>query len=742
MLYLENLVSKNLKSGCPWDFVPTETISDDIRHKLTVRQAFYQNPNTRHSFYTFTEGASNVRRVTQDKGENPPRLLRGVVADYDLKLTDDEITAGIAAMGDRKPTRWETSLGGKFRLVWEFAAPLRVLNASFAVSALKHLREWLPLDKLPGLDEPAFIDPAKHYANGCIWRKLDNAPIAEDTINGLFVKVARDFAFRGAEAGPEIPYPVVFTALKEKFPTLQWPTEFVLNSQGPSFWVSGSTSTMSAIVKDTGMMTFAGHADRSFYSWRDLLGQDFVEKYELQTLSDATKDTFYDGKQYWRKLPSGLYEGETFEEVRQFLKIDCGVPAKTVGGEPSQLDRCLQHIRNYNRVAGAAPYVFRTPGLLALPGGAPFLNTWRSNVIQPVAGKVTWTDAPFLSAWLPRLFVTPEQLEWVLSWMAYAYRGILDKSPVPGHALFVSGGVGIGKSLWSRYGVGGLFGGFQDAASYLMGDDNFNSELFEVGLWCLDDETPTGDERMRRRFANMVKKVAANSEFRSNKKFCAATKVEWIGRLVVTLNFDQTSNRTLMDPEASVMDKVGLLRAADSFTDFAFPRRAEILRLLATELPVLGKMLADWEIPAHIVGDSRYGIKPMHDKTMVDQASQSSPASAFYELVSDWRKMFFEAEGAKKECWEGTTTQLIRSMKADPTLGELMGKYTPESIGRLLSSLRAMKVLRMDAQTTGAGIRTWKIYRDDSSSVIAPAPVAPALSEPFAVKPKNPFEKS
>ena len=49
--YIENLVSQVALKGAPWDFKPTEQITDEIRNNKSKRQAWYSNPNTKHCFY-------------------------------------------------------------------------------------------------------------------------------------------------------------------------------------------------------------------------------------------------------------------------------------------------------------------------------------------------------------------------------------------------------------------------------------------------------------------------------------------------------------------------------------------------------------------------------------------------------------------------------------------------------------------------------------------------------------------
>lgn len=718
--YAETLTSRALQSGLPWEFQPGP-IADEIRHDKLARQAWYRNPATRHCFYTGVEPANPTFRPTKDKGDNPARFIRALVADYDLRLERDMILAGVAKMADKKPSWLETSLGLKFRLIWLLESPIPCFSSDFAAAALRKLRKWLPLDRLPGLDEPAFVDPTRLYANGGVWEHLGNPPLPTVTVNGLIVEIGREFSFCGANSGPVIPLDVAYKLILEKFGPIAWPGEFTLNSQGPSFWVPGSTSPFSAIVKETGLFTFAAHAAQPFYPWRELLGADAVDKYTLQAMGESTTELYFDGERYFRKLPDGSYCAEKTEEIRSHLKIDRRLSSKKAPGEDaSPVDLALQHVRNYNRVEGAAPFVFRVPGIIRINGGK-VLNTYCGSALLPAGEPAVWAaegNLPFLYTWLPRLFRTSEQLEFVVAWLSYAYRGAYERNPQPGHSLFLAGGTGVGKTLFAREVVGGLMGGFADAASLLAGSDNFNSDMFRVGVWCVDDETLAGDERGRRRFAAMIKKITANQSFRYNEKYRVASRVDWCGRAVVTLNLDETSSRTLVDTELSMMDKVALVRAADGnpdpkgkpYPDFIFPTRPAIIEKLARELPYFARYLLDYSIPTSLLGQTRYGVTPHHDRTLVERASQSSASAMFHELLVDWMRQHFEV--SKGDTWQGTTTQLLKAMLCDPAAAEIVRKYTPEQAGRLLASIKAQGLLRMRAETR-AGLRLWTLFRTD-----------------------------
>ena len=130
-------VSKSVQPSVPWEFQPAVPISDEIRNNKEARQHFYKDKNLQHCFYTAIEGVCATQRVGKD---NPPKAIHGFVADYDLKIPAERIMEAIKAM-DLKPSYFETSLGGNFRLVWLLETPLQVETTAFGKFVLQQAHD-------------------------------------------------------------------------------------------------------------------------------------------------------------------------------------------------------------------------------------------------------------------------------------------------------------------------------------------------------------------------------------------------------------------------------------------------------------------------------------------------------------------------------------------------------------------------------------------------------------------------
>ncbi len=203
------------------------------------------------------------------------------------------------------------------------------------------------------------------------------------------------------------------------------------------------------------------------------------------------------------------------------------------------------------------------------------------------------------------------------AWLKRFYLSALQGRLLKGHALFLVGLSNSGKTLLSVRVVGGLLGGHSEASDFLGGGTGFNRELIETPLWCIDDGTLNGgDAKSHQKFSEIIKRTVANPFFSYHPKFLDQQRAEWRGRVIVTLNGDPASVQMIPNLYESIEDKVIVLKFADH--KMSFPKDVEAI--IARELPFYARWLLDWEVPAHIVGDSRFGIKRIFGLPQFTQA--------------------------------------------------------------------------------------------------------------------------
>jgi hypothetical protein len=510
----------------------------------------------------------------------------------------------------------------------------------------------------------------------------------------------------------DIPLDVIEAEIRRAFPAFAWPGDFSLESQGPSFWVPGSVSAMSAIVKHDGMFSFSAHASKPFFTWKEILGAEFCKKWEVDTMASATGGCFYDGKLFWRRLPDGRYVNEDKGDFTGYLRVNCRLSGKAGKEGTSPLDRALQHIRDHQRVDGAAPLMYQPKGEVVQFNSFRFLNIAEDDLVKPAEGPAEWGAAgpfPFVSQLLDSLFDPPEQKVHFLCWLAHFYKSAVASKPLPGQNIFLAGGPGIGKTLLNVRVVGRLLGGSMDCRDFIMGDDKFGGQLFRYPIWSIDDETISDTENSRLRYNAFLKKLAANQTFLYHQKFEKPVSINWSGRVITTLNLDFVSCRALPQMDISATEKINVYRGPEE-TRIKFPDRYKISDALDNELPYLGRFLMDFVIPERFVGDSRYGIIAFQEPSLVARAHQTSRAATFRELLVESLKQHFQ-DNPKDDFWEGTAVKLNRIITANPLNAEIFRSSRMELVSRHLEQMERSGDLGVQTYTNDLNIRMWKFPR-------------------------------
>jgi len=719
MFFLPNLSSQNVSTGiAPWDF-KTDAIPAEVRSDKTARDAWINNPATRHHVYTFYEGVNGSVRPSRERkdGEgNPVLKCHALVADFDSAQPDD-VVVRLVNECPIKPNWIEKTLSGNWRFVWLLEEAIVFPSDTFARHFLKTFADFgFDMGRcMVGFDKPAWEAPERMWTNGCDWRKIHDEKISANVSRGWLVKASQKFNFKGKEFGTTIPLDVVAKELAKHFPKFsQWPGDFALNSQGPTFWIDASQSPKSAIVRETGIQTFSANAAKAFYPWVDLLGAQFVKQYEAESLGRAVEGIYYDGKQYWTALPSGMWIPMEGPQLNRKLKIERSVSPKPDKAGVSDVERALLYIEENARVKGAAPFVNRRPGPYRFNNDT-YLNTYSSRPIAPAGkpGEAVWGpngQFPWLCHFIDTFHPTPLQVAYLKAWIIHAYRCAYYFDPRSSLILFIAGPPGVGKTLLNRGILGPLLGGFGEATDWLLGNDNFNSELFEKPFWSVDDATANANPRTLRIFWMQMKRVAANPSFRCNEKFRKASMTECNSCLMVTCNADEESARQVPDLDQSIKDKLLLLRTIE-VQQIKFPPRAELVAILERELPWLARWALDTDIPEELRGDSRYGVRAFADESLVEISRQSSRTAGFSDILEDWMFIHFTTRETKAAFWQGTSYQLHKELiNYDPAAPAALRDYSVDTINRSLSQLKGKGFDGLEI-VPHSTTRIWKIHR-------------------------------
>lgn len=721
MVHLHNLSSSECFDGVkPWRFLDLAKVPSNCFRDKAARDAWINTPTTSFNVYTLYEGVQSNLRLRGGSGtgdENPPLVMHGLAIDYDAAMDLSSVLQALPLMAGCPPNWFEQTLSGNGRLVWLFSEPLRLPNRKFLVRLLANLHDLIPFRKVAGIDEGALKSPERYFTNGCRWQLISRQRIPSSLLRGYLLKISEKFDWQQKEFGKATNLEDVSNECKKTFPRFrEWPGEFVLGATGPSFWVDGSESPKSAIVRETGMQTFSSHATKAFYPWAEIVGSKFVEDSESIRLGRAVDGVYFDGRNFIVKDGSGTYAFHTKDNMRLLLQGNRGLKGgNRKDGSLSEVDRAIVHVLQHSVVAGASSCAFYPHGVFTF-NGARILNTHQRDVMHPAPENCAWGDEgkfPWLSKFFDTFFdpVYPQK-ERFLAWFRYHYKACFDRQPVSGHGVFIAGPVGSGKTFLSRGLLATALGGCAEANNYLISSDNFNSELFDCALWVIDDGSVASSQRLHQLFTENVKRCVANRDHRVNEKFRKAVMTPWQGRIFVTLNLDPESLRLIPNTDASILEKLMIFKVGERTV--IFMSQPEMEAMLQRELPWFLRWLLEWQPPAHCFdgADVRFGLAAYAEPSIVRAANLSSGKTVFIEILSRWLKDFFTEISPRALFWEGTATDLRMAMTANAVYGELLRGYRPEEIPKMLVNAMSRGVLKIEISDDTDTTRRFKIHRE------------------------------
>ena len=722
--HITNILQTELILGeQPWEHTCSCEIPPEALTDKDARQVWYRLATTKHYFYTGIEPQVPTRRPGD---KNPPFRMHAFIADYDdLQLPKDVVLRAAAKM-PIKPTWLEQSLGGNWRLIWELKEPLMVGgDRKFCTFMMKAAAPWLQVNRIDGCDMKAFETFSRMFCFGKPWERLPYEKISVEEAQGFIFQCAKKYNRFESSAEEEcIPLEEVEAALKEKFGAkFNWPGPFVLDSQGPSFWVEGSTSPMSAIVKKNGMFTFAGHATQSHYSWghSDLLGEAFVRENLNARITAATRDIYVGpNESYYIRLESGRWRHFSYRELLTRMRTVARLSGeKQKGTTSSMIDQAMNFIKNNNSVDEVGPCVFARPGVMAIPNSdRRMLNIYDRHPVEPATGKQTFGPQgkfPFLSLAVSELFKMDEQqLPHYLAWSGHAFRCAVEWTPKPSTAALFAGGPSTGKTLFNRHVMGLALGGFADGSRMLLHGAQFTSMELEHPLIVLDDDAVSSFDNEQQATA-ALKKLVGNQESRYEKKFQNSLMVQYMGRVGITLNLDYRTTCLIGCFDSYLLDKVSLFRCIDKHDVLVFPDRLELQKIISEELPYYVRYCIDYEPPDFVLRDGRWGYAAFHNDTLLKETKQSSRVAPFLEMLIRTLHNFFQTE-PDSQIFRGTQTEIYNQMRQFDT--GLLRYMRDVQFNMRLEQVYREKLLKCHYETGSFNTRVWCFERFDVKEVL------------------------
>ena len=691
--YAKNLASSDVQEmPCdPWlatsSGYPANVATKDDYDKWVRDKA------TDHCFYTAAEGVNPHKRISL---ENPAKWLHGLVADYDAKLDPNFNLQDILARcdADAIPAAVSRTFSGNARVVWQFDSPVLVDCPEMTKHLMKEIAKKFKLGNvLPGIDECTFrLNQLFEIGHG--WVPVSGTPGVADTVMGdLIVKASGKVDWnKVAGSDLEIPIEKIAAEVEARWPGA-WPGDFTVGSRGPTFWLNDGITRIGCQVSEAGIICYTDRAGKSFMTWADLLGKQFVDQYRQEVIGKAVMEYYYDGKAYWFKNGANRWYDAKVENVARSLRVH-GIKTESKKGA-SQMDRVLHAIETQRRVDAAAPILFDKREIVDV-GNTRILNINYRTAIAPAdtGDESTWA---WLREWIWACF-GEEQLPYWLAYWKRKYKAALEFEPVQSQLIVLAGDAGQGKTLFNRKVMGDSLGGWADAAPYLQGKTSFNKTVAEHPHWVVDDPQSAIDPDKHRQFSESLKSHVANPTVIYHPKFKDATELPWTGCMCLTLNTDAHSLSVLPTLDNNILDKIMLFQFEPYQHKFSSNKENE--EIIKKELPHFLRWLLDYSPPIHVQWSEnpRFGIRPYHHPKMIESANEDSAATKLEEILDRWASGVRRDDKAKKE-WKGTATDLFSSVMGmdEGMLKPLLSRYTPVRLGRelrMLSNRSSSRVLR------------------------------------------------
>jgi hypothetical protein len=695
---LKNLSSKEVKQV---DDPLTMSPAADFPTDKAKYNEWKSLPTTEHCFYNCTEGLYPTLRVDTN---NPPKFLHGFVCEFDSDITEDMVDKiPVNGAHGLLPT-WvsRSRFRNGRRLVFEFEAPVFVDNPDITERFLKAFAKEAKLKKLlPGLDETWFR-VTQYQELGIDWKKIPNGtPINSDLLSMLFFKAA---AAKPIVDGINIPLDKVALEVEKRWPG-KWPGKFEEGVRGPLFWVDPYVDRVGCQIGEYGMICYSDRAGKSFCSWREVLGAEFVRNFEAAQIGRAVEGVWFDNQYYWARLENGRWAPNKKEDIAADLKIKNHL-------KPPQVEEVLSVIRNSRRVTGVFPFIHNKADVIPDDSGALFLNISTRKVIPPAK-----EDRPFpwLAEFVEKVWDADYhdiQRDTFLAWFQRLYKTAYEGNMKAGQAIVIAGDIGLGKTLFSRRVIGAALGGFTDASNYLLSKTAFNKEAAETAVWAVDDDRGGSNWEMHDNFSNAIKKYVANPQIPYHPKYKDETTVTWRGRIIVTCNADVKSLSILPEVDESIEDKIMLFKLGTKF----IPSFKDVEDVIRRELPFFLRWLLSWNVPKHVIGDERFGVKSYHHPELLDASIDAAPHGQLTEMLMYAIKHALPNDEKLKEKWMNNTE--IRALLDTDGLRSGLAKFNGNRLGIALSKLPDWLIKRNPAtnrKSTKRSVPRYLVNLDEST---------------------------
>ena len=414
------------------------------------------------------------------------------------------------------------------------------------------------------------------------------------------------------------------------------------------------------------------------------------EKKEIEAYYDAVK------KEYLIKNFRGAWLHLKESQFRVTLR-SWGYDSNGDDGELSEVDQILIDLRDKKDIV----YAGKVAGLMAgYYEDERILVTESPKIIEPKAGDWTTLKA-FFDGLLDEEGLNQQQ--YLYAWLKIGYTTLKAGRKMPGQALVICGEHNCGKSLVQLLITEILGGRFAKPGQYMKGETPFNSDLLGAEHLMLEDENSSTDIRARREFGSRIKDITVNQSQRCHAKGRDAFSLKPFWRLSVSLN-DEAENLMILPPiDASIEDKMIILRAHKTpmpMPTSTFEERDTFWKKMTDELPAFLDYLVNMDIPKNLISH-RFGVTHFHHPEILNEINTLAPEAKLLSLID---------EVIDRE-WTGTAEELEKRLYVDPaTQYEAKKLFTwNNACGTYLGRLARCNPGRVVKNSHHGEQRTWHI---------------------------------
>lgn len=646
--YLKNLRAKKT------------TACDDMSQIVAQRPVFKSKAlyrewcgktDTDHYFFSMAEGLNSGARI---EGENKVVRVHGVAADYDAPVDWSNVDNIIASKCvDCMPSWRAMTYSGYIRVVFEFEEVCSVPHFLYR-SFMGELKKLINFSKIfAGYDRKS-EEPSQYFELGTEWVAL-NGKVPAAVVQTALIKAAKNNPPESADTS--IPIEEVASEVQKKFPN-RWIGDFEVGSRGPLFWIDDGIDREGCQVFEDGMIVYSDR-DYGWKPWRDIFGPSFVKGYEQKKMGGLLDEYWFNGRQFF-KLLHGAAQPIPREQLVLELRQRGFKNATKKGDNISEVENAILVISNQNRINEIAPVVFRRNEIVVDFNGLRILN---SSNIQPVlaSGDPDPSNWPWLDMFFDQFFEDSKEIRtkyYFFAWLKRYHAGVVNNREDQGQACIFVGPAKKGKTLMSNKIIAAAVGGYADASDYLSGGTKFNKDLGRAACWVIDDTVSAASFQDQRKATELIKRAVANPRIEFMAKYADAVTLPWAGRVVVSLNDDANSMSVIPTLDSSNKDKIMAFKV--SKTPFNFPVKTKLENIIATEMPHFLAWLEQWDPPAEIIDDDRFGVVSYIDKSIAYAAYDNSSRSQVAELVDFFAKAARENDVEGE--WSGTLTEFQRAL--------------------------------------------------------------------------------